>query len=327
MKSKMQKIQILFLILFSTHVAAQNIIVAKDGSGDFKTIHEAINVVTDNQTETTIIHVKNGIYNEVVIIPLHKNNIQIIGEDKEKTIITFDNYSGKVHPISNVKFGTSTSHTVLVQGDNITFKNITIKNSWCDKGQAVALHVTGDKFFIVNSNILGCQDTLYTASKGSAQYYLNCVIEGTTDFIFGPAIAVFENCVIKSKKDSFITAASTPENQEFGYVFLNCDLVADKGISKVFLGRPWRPFAKTVFVKCKMESHILAEGWNPWLDDRFPNKDKTAYYAEYKSKGEGANASNRVAWSHQLTKKEISKYTLENIFRDHKNWISIIKSL
>ncbi|HKK11566.1 MAG TPA: pectinesterase family protein, partial [Flavobacteriaceae bacterium] len=159
------------------------------------------------------------------------------------------------------------------------------------------------------------QDTLFTGGKTSNQYYDNCYIEGTTDFIFGPATAVFKNCIIKSKKNSFVTAASTPENHEFGYVFFNCKLISDGNAHKVFLGRPWRPFAKTVFINCELGSHIVPEGWDPWVDKRFPDKDKTAYYAEYKSKGKGANPNQRIRWSHQLSKKEVKKYTLKTIFK------------
>ncbi|MCB0471385.1 MAG: pectin esterase, partial [Flavobacteriaceae bacterium] len=201
----------------------------------------------------------------------------------------------------------------------IQFKNVTIQNTWCEKGQAVALHVEGDRFIAEDCNILGCQDTVYTANEGSRQYYLNCYIEGTTDFIFGEATAVFKDCEIHSLKDSYITAAATPQNQAYGYVFLNAELTAEDTVTKVYLGRPWRPHAKTVFIDAKMGAHILPDGWYHWPGDKmFPNKEKTAYYAEYNSKGKGANPASRVGWSHQLSKEDVKKYTLENIF---KGWI------
>ncbi|MFL9831221.1 pectinesterase family protein [Flavobacterium sp. ST-87] len=298
--------------------------VAQDGSGDFKTVQEAIDAAETDKGSVEI-YIKNGIYKEKLVIPSSKSRLILVGEDKEKTIITNDDYSGKPNPNSKRNFGTSDSYTLLVRANDVTIENVTIENSWCDKGQAVSLCAKGERFIIRNANILGCQDTLLTDGDGYYQYYENCYIEGTTDFIFGSAVAVFENCVINSKKDSYITAASTPENLEFGYVFINCKLIADAGVTKVFLGRPWRPYAKTVFIKSKLGDHILPEGWNPWKDERYPDKDKTAFYAEYKNKGKGAKTNKRVSWSHQLTKTEAAKYTLKNIFPKNDFWKVIIE--
>jgi len=312
-----------FLLLVSQPLFSQSlkkIVVAKDGSGNFPSIQEAVNSVNNANGDNVTIIIKNGVYKEKLIIPKSKHNIIFKGENKNNTIITFDDYSGKTDPITNEKHGTFSSHSVLVVGNHVEFLNVTIENSSCNQGQAVALHVEGDQFLIKNSNIIGCQDTVFTGGENSHQYYLDCYIEGTTDFIFGPATAVFKDCTIKSKKDSYITAASTPENQDFGYVFFNCNLIASNNVTKVFLGRPWRPYAKTVFIKCQLGEHIVPEGWNPWLDKRFPNKDKTAYYAEYKNKGKGSHTSNRVSWSHQLSKKEATIYTLEHIFKGSKFW-------
>ncbi len=302
----------------------KKITVAQDGSGDFKTVQVAIDAAeTDNVA--VLIYIKKGIYKEKLVIPSSKAGLRLVGEDKENTILTYDDYSGKPNPNSNRNIGTSDSYTLLVRADDVTLENITIANSWCAKGQAVSLHVKGTRFVIRNARILGCQDTLLTDGDGSYQYYENCYIEGTTDFIFGPATAVFKNCTIKSKKDSFITAASTPENQEFGYVFFNCNLIANANVSKVFLGRPWRPFAKTVFIACKMGSHIFPEGWNPWVDERFADKTKTAFYAEYHNKGKGAKTNKRVFWSHQLSKEEAKRYTFQNIFPKDDFWKIINK--
>tara|TARA_R110000868_G_scaffold22358_5_gene91755 strand:+ start:1102 stop:2109 length:1008 start_codon:yes stop_codon:yes gene_type:complete len=295
-------------------------VVSKDESGDFSTIQEAINASDDSENREVLILIKAGIFKEKIVIPKSKHHITLIGENKETTIITYDDYSSKIDSVSKQAINTFTSYTLLVQADDISIKNLTIQNSTCNKGQAVALHVEGNRFFMTDSNILGCQDTLFTEGENSNQFYLNCYIEGTTDFIFGPATVVFKDCTIKSKKDSYITAASTPENKAFGYAFINCDLIADSNATKVFLGRPWRPYAKTVFIKCRLENHIVPEGWNPWLDKRFPDKDKTAYYAEYKNKGKGSDISKRVSWSHQLTKNEEKKYTLKTIFKDNTSW-------
>tara|TARA_R110002051_G_scaffold229291_1_gene291285 strand:- start:10347 stop:11366 length:1020 start_codon:yes stop_codon:yes gene_type:complete len=295
-------------------------LVAKDENGDFYTIQEAINKALNTDNENVLILIRAGVYKEKLVIPKSNHHISIIGENKENTIITFDDYSSKIDTVSNETINTFTSYTLLVESDNVSLKGVTIQNSTCNQGQAVALHVNGNHFFITDSKIIGCQDTLFTGRENSSQFYLDCYIEGTTDFIFGPATAVFKNCTIKSKKNSYITAASTPKNKPFGYVFFNCNLISDGNATKVFLGRPWRPFAKTVFIKCQLGNHIVPEGWNAWEDERFPDKSKTAFYAEYKNRGEGAKTSERVKWSNQLSKKELKKYTLKSIFQDLNNW-------
>jgi pectinesterase len=159
--------------------------------------------------------------------------------------------------------------------------------------------------------LLANQDTLYAATENSRQYYKDCYIEGTTDFIFGEATVVFQSCVIKSLVNSFITAASTRPTQKFGFVFFDCNLIADTAAKKVYLGRPWRPYSKTVYIRTEMGNHILKEGWENW---RNPENEKTVLYAEFKSYGAGANPTERVKWSKQLTAKEIKKYTLPIIF-------------
>ena len=328
----MKYILVLFFCVFSNASfgtelkldSDKKLIVAQDGSGDFKTIQAAIDAA-NTEKESVLIYIKKGIYREKLVILSLKKRLKLVGEDKNNTIITYDDYSGKANPNSKKNIGTSDSYTLLVRADDVGIENLTIENSWCEKGQAVSLHVKGTRFSIKNARILGCQDTLLTDGDGTYQYYENCYIEGTTDFIFGPATAVFENCIINSKKDSYITAASTPENQEFGYVFLNCKLITDANVTKVFLGRPWRPYAKTVFLGCNLGSHILPEGWNPWADERFPDKTKTTYYAEYKNKGKGAKTDKRVTWSNQLSKEEAKKYTLKNIFPKDDFWKTISK--
>lgn len=302
-------------------VSAKLITVAKDGSGDFKTIQEAVNIVRDLSQQQVTIFIKKGIYKEKLIIPSWKTNIFLRGEDAKNTIITGNDYSGKTYPngndaYGNDKFSTYTSFTVLVQGDDFKAENLTIENTAGRVGQAVALHIEADRCVVVNCNLLGNQDTLYTATSSSRQYFKDCFITGTTDFIFGEATAVFQDCEIKSLTNSYVTAAATSPNQEYGYVFFNCKLTAADGVNKAFLGRPWRPNAKTVFIKCDLGKHISPEGWNAWPGDAmFPNKEKTTYYAEFENTGEGFDFSKRLAWTRQLKKSEAKKYTLENIFK------------
>jgi pectinesterase len=304
-------IAILFLLAAHTTLNAQGkkVVVALDGSGDFQTIQAAVNAMPDHSLLRLTIIVKPGTYSEKLVIPSWKTKITLVGEDKDKTIITWNDYSGKG------SHNTFTSYTVLVQGNDFQAENITFENSaGTGVGQAVALHVEADRCIFKNCRIVANQDTLYTGVDNSRQYYIDCYIEGTTDFIFGPATAVFENCHIHCKKNSYVTAASTPQNQRFGYVFMNCKITTTPETTKLYLGRPWRPFAKTVFLNCDLSGAILPEGWHNWNK---PDAEKTSLYAEYKSTGEGARPAQRVSWSHQLTDEEAKAYTLENIFG---NW-------
>ena len=297
-----------------------NFTVAQDGSGDFKTIQEAVNKVRDHSQQKVTIFIKKGIYHEKLVIPSWKKNIALVGEDEGSTIITNDDYSGKDFPgldfAGNPKFSTYTSYTVLMQANDCSLENLSIRNTAGKVGQAVALEIDADRCVVKNCQISGNQDTLYT-SKDGRNYFLNCFIEGTTDFIFGEATVIFENCTIKSLQNSYVTAASTTKEQAFGYVFLHCKLIAAEGVDQVYLGRPWRPYAKTVFIQTEMGAHIRSEGWNPWKGDAmFPDKEKTVFYAEYQSSGAGANIAGRVKWAHQLTSAQAKKYTLKNIFKD-----------
>ena len=289
--------------------------VAKDGSGNFKTIQEAVNAVRDLSEVQVSIYIKKGIYKEKLVIPAHKSKISLIGEDKDQTIITFDDYSGKG------AINTYTSHTVLVQGNDFKAENLTLQNNAGPVGQAVALHVEADRVVIKNCKIIGNQDTLFPSADTSRQYYVDCYIEGTTDFIFGAATVVFERCHIHSKKNSYITAASTTENQAYGFVFLNCKLTADTAFQKVYLGRPWRPFAKTVFINTQMGSHILPAGWSVWNKNE---NHKTTFYAEYGSTGPGFVKESRIEWSKQLSRKEAKQYTLKKIFSQKTSWLPTI---
>lgn len=312
-------------------VLPSSLTVAQDGSGDYKTIQEAVNSARDLGQWTVKIFIKNGVYKEKLVIPSWKTKIHLIGESKEGTIITGNDYSGqqyedgKKDPYGYLKHSTYTSYTVLVQGNDFRAENLTIQNTAGRVGQAVALHVEGDRAVILNCRLLGNQDTLYTATGTSRQYYRDCYIEGTTDFIFGEATVVFQNCTIKSLSNSYITAAGTTPYQKFGYVFFDCKLIADPAATKVYLGRPWRPYAKTVFIRTEMDNHIVPEGWNPWKGDKmFPDKEKTTLYAEYSSYGAGANAADRISWSKQLPKRELKKYTLNNIFSGSISWLPAI---
>jgi pectinesterase len=297
--------------------------VAQDGSGNYKTIQEAVNSFRDHMQVRVTLYIKNGTYAEKLIIPSWKPNIHVIGESRDGVIITGADYSGKAHPAGrdgtgNDKFSTYTSYTVRVDAPDITLENVTIRNTAGRVGQAVALHVEGDRFVCKNCTLLGNQDTLYAAAEGSRQYYENCFIEGTTDFIFGKSTAVFQSCTIKSLTDSYITAAATPAYQRYGFVFFDCKLIADPAVKKAYLGRPWRPYARTIFIRTDIGNHILPEGWDNW--DNAAN-EKTVLYAEFGSTGAGGDVSKRVGWSKQLTAKEARQYTLAAIFSTQSAWL------
>ena len=308
---------ILFLGVGETAVYSQQqqrkdtLVVTRDGTGDYRNIQEAVEAVRAFMDYTVTIYIKNGTYKEKLVIPSWVKNVQLVGESAENTIITYDDHA-------NInKMGTFRTYTVKVSGNDITFKDLTIENNAAPLGQAVALHTEGDRLMFINCRFLGNQDTIYTGSEGARLLFTNCYIEGTTDFIFGPSTALFEYCELHSKRDSYITAASTPQNEEFGYVFKNCKLTAAPGVKKVYLGRPWRPYAYTLFIECELGKHIVLAGWHNWGKQ---SNEETARYMEYKNTGEGANASERVAWSKQLTKKEAEAVTVDAIFRTQSDW-------
>ena len=287
------------------------LVVSRDGTGDFRTLQEAVESARAFMDYTVTIYVKNGVYKEKVIVPSWVENIDIIGEDRDKTIITYDDHA-------NInKMGTFRTYTVKVEGSDITFKNLTIENNAAQLGQAVALHTEGDRLKFINCRILGNQDTIYTGAKFTRLYFKDCYIDGTTDFIFGPSTALFENCMIHSKRNSYVTAAPTPKEAKYGYIFKHCKLTAEPGVDKVYLGRPWRPYAYTLFIECELGKHIVPAGWHNWGKQ---SNEETARYMEYKNTGEGANVSERVAWSKQLTKKEAEAVTVDAIFGTQSNW-------
>ena len=292
--------------------------VARDGTAEFRNIDDAIEVCRAFMEYHKVIFVKKGTYKEKLIVPSWLTNIEICGEDRDNTIITYDDHANVFIPGTDRKMGTFRTYTVRVDGNDITFRNITIENNAARLGQAVALHTQGDRLTFVNCRILGNQDTVYTGGINTRLYFKDCHIEGTTDFIFGPSTAWFENCTILSRTDSYITAASTPQNMEYGYLFNRCKIVAAEGVSKVYLGRPWRPYAHTLFMNCQLGKHILPVGWHNWSNTQ---NETTARYCEYNNHGEGAATKERAAWTRQLTRKEAAKVTLENVFRQNGGWI------
>ncbi|WP_199120350.1 pectinesterase family protein [Pedobacter sp. ASV28] len=303
---------LVFLCCSVLAVQPNRITVAKDGSGNYETVAAAIASVPENNSRLITIYIKNGIYKEKLVIGKSKTNIALVGQDVAKTIITYDDYASKKDS-SGKEIGTFGSPSVSILCDNFKAVNITFENASGPVGQAVALAVSGDRVYFRNCRFLGSQDTVYTFGNTSRQYFYRCYIEGTVDFIFGAAVAVFEQCEIFCKRGGYITAASTPEGQQYGYVFLNSKIMGIAPENSVHLGRPWRPYAKTVFIRTEMPALVKKVGWHNWGKT---SNEQTAFYAEYENKGEGFKPLERVPWAKQLTATEAKLYTIENIFKD-----------
>lgn len=287
------------------------LVVARDGTGQFRNIDEALEVCRAFMEYHKVIYVKKGVYKEKLILPSWLTNVEICGEDRDNTIITYDDHanikSDQIHSKSQ-KIGTFRTYTLRIDGSDITIKNITIENNAPRLGQAVALHTEGNRIKFLNCRFLGNQDTIYTGRGETKLLFKDCYIEGTTDFIFGPSTAWFENCDIFCKVNSYITAASTPQNVQYGYVFNNCHITLALEVTKMCLGRPWRSYAHTVFMNCDLPKGIAPGGWNDWKKDT-----NLVRYAEYNNRGEGANTDKRVAWAKQLTKKDAKQLTIANV--------------
>ncbi len=319
MKSLYSLIISIFLFCINTNAQTGNaqqykykFTVAKDGTGDYKFIQDAIDAMRVFPLAPITLYIKNGVYNEKIELPANNVDVSFIGENVDSTIIVFNDFSGKG------KHTTFTSYTAKISGNRFWASNITFANNAGKIGQALALYVDADKAVFKNCKFLGNQDTIYATGENANQLFENCYIEGTTDFIFGSATAVFKNCTIKCKANSFITAASTNKEKNYGFVFLQCNIIIDTGVSKLYLGRPWRAFAKTVFVQCNLPKEIAAAGWDNWGN---VENEKTAFYAEYNNTGDGAVAKNRVKWSQQLNEKEVKNYNVQKIFNNEKtNW-------
>ena len=298
----------LAMLLAASFARAQeyDMVVAQDGSGDYTTIQAAVYAVKHWRTagERTVIFIKDGIYREKLLIPSWTSTVTLLGESREGTVIINDDYSSKV--VGAETINTYTSYTLKVRGNRTHLKNLTIENSAPQLGQAVALHIEADDVYVDNCNIIGNQDTLFANGEKDGALIENSRIEGTTDFIFGNMELFIDNCTIHCKKNSYITAASTVEGRAFGIAVFNSTITAAPEVDRMYLGRPWRNYAKTVFIDCTMGGFIRPEGWHNWGR---PEAESLACYGEYNTRG--VDTSQRVPWSKQLTKREASKYYRE----------------
>ncbi len=361
---------ILCLVLCSTACSLRaqlyDVVVAKDGSGDYLTIQDAILSIRDYKPEgRQRILVKKGVYEEKVVVPTYKTNISLIGEDRDECILVWHDHAnlqntghfegvvlgsvadamGHDNQLINGsdrghRMGTFESYTLLVLGEGFECENMTISNDamthynqdWYNTrsnaarvGQAVSLHCEGDRSVFRNCRIHGFQDTVFTGNARSRQIFYGCYIDGTVDFIFGPATVWFEDCHIHSIGDGYLTAASTPAENPYGYVFKHCKVTADPKVNGVYLGRPWRNWANVIFMECELPATIHEAGWHNWKD---PKRELTARYAEYHNTGAGAGISKRVGWSRQLTEAEAHEVTLERVMHMQDNqWNSNVRAI
>ncbi|MDT0677871.1 pectinesterase family protein [Autumnicola musiva] len=293
-----------------------NYTVARDGTGDFTNVQEAIDAIPNFRKAETRVLIKKGTYKEKLILPASKTNVTLIGEDVENTILTYDDYPQKLNKFGE-EIGTTGSTSFFIFADGFRAENISFENSAGPVGQAVAVRVDGDKVIFENCRFLGNQDTLYLHGRDSRQYYKNCYIEGTTDFIFGWSTAVFEDCEIFCKEGGhYITAASTEESAEYGFVFIDCKITGDAPANSFYLGRPWRNYAQTVFINTEMSALIKPEGWHNWSK---PETEKTTFYVEYNSYGPGASA-NRVPWAKNISEEQLQEYEINRVLAGKDSW-------
>lgn len=301
--------------------AKPDVTVAADGTGDAASVQRAIDGLPAESPRRFVIRIKPGTYREKIRIPQRKPAITLIGDDAATTILSYDDCADTLDATGK-KLGTFASASVSVASDDFEARNITIENTHGTGSQAVALRIGADRAVFKDCRIVGWQDTLLV--ERGRHYFESCSVSGHVDFIFGAATAVFARCEIHARAPGYITAASTPETQPFGLVFLKCVVTGDADLKgkKTFLGRPWRPYANVNFIECDLCGEINPLGWSVWNGN---DNDKTARFGEYKNTGPGAAAPARAAWSKQLSETEAAQFTIKNILGGADKWDVSVK--
>lgn len=311
---------LLWLLLGAALFAAGNppsfVVVAQDGSGEFKSIQEAINAAPQltSAAETWEIHIKPGIYREQLYVMREKRFVRLVGEDRMKTVITAKLFAGIPGP-DGQPIGTFRTATAWIDADDFEVANLTIENSAGAVGQALALRVDGERVTFRDCRFLGWQDTVL-CNRGR-QYFADCEIAGAVDFIFGGATAFFSRCEIRCSGNGFITAPSTLPNDGYGFVFSNCRITAVNDSIKTYLGRPWRAFASSAFLNTEMANAVVPEGWHNW--DR-PEREKTARFSEFGCTGPGGDMGKRAKWARRLTAQEAAAITSASVLGGVDHW-------
>jgi pectinesterase len=312
----MYKILLFLLLLtsFSSRAQTKTVVVAQDGSGNFRTVQAALDAVPLNNKTPLVIFIRKGIYKEKLNLAKKQNFVKLMGEDLNTTVLTFDDYNGRT-PANGEPLGTSEASTFRVFATDFTAENITFENTAGTVGQGPAMWVYGDRAKFVNCRFLGFRDTLYVYGYGSRQYYKNCYIEGTTDYILGSSTAFFEECTLFCKAGgTVIVAASTPDSIRYGIVMQRCKIGGDAPAQSYFIARPWKPTGKTVLLNCELSNLIKPKGWDHWGKE---SNKQDAFFGEFKSTGEGAAPKARILWSHQLSPQQAAFYTRETVLG---NW-------
>jgi pectinesterase len=294
--------------------AAVEITVAADGSGQFTNLQAAImSVPAGSATNPVVIRIKPGTYREVIYIQREKRFFRLVGEDAQKTVLTY-NLNANLPGPDGKPIGTFRTPSTLIDAEDFTAENLTFENSAGPVGQALAIRVDGDRAVFRRCRFLGWQDTILV-NRGR-HYFEDCYIEGHVDFIFGGATGFFERCKIHCLGNGYITAASTPDNVRHGYVFNRCEITGKEGV-KTYLGRPWRDFAAVAFLNTQMSEVVRPEGWHNW--DK-PEREKTTRYAEFNSTGPGAKPEARVKWARALTGDEAAALTVKAVLSGTDGW-------
>jgi pectin methylesterase-like acyl-CoA thioesterase len=316
---------LVILMVLTVNAYGYDFIVAKDGSGNYTTLQEAINAAPTGRITAFTIFIKNGRYKEKITIPSSKPFIQMIGESVANTILTYDDYAGK-NTSCNTTLGTQNSASFTINATDFTAINITFENSYGDGSQAVAVLVNADRAVFKNCRLLGNQDTLYVKGGNTPKcYFKACYIDGNIDFIFGSSIALFDSCVLYAKTrpataTSYITAPNTPAGQPYGFIFRDAKLPNNTGGTLYYLSRPWPSPSEAltaqniIFLNASMSSHIHPAGWSVWNASTIT---ANLNYAEYQSRyfnGTFVDAATRVPWSFQLTSQQATTYSMSNIF-------------
>ena len=306
--------------LSGLHLKARtDLFVAADGSAPFKSVQEAVmSVPSGSNTNPVIIHLKPGVYKELIYLQREKRFFKLVGENATNTVLTFGLYAGLTN-LDGRPIGTFHTPSTTIDADDFTAENLTFENSAGAVGQALAIRVDGDRACFRNCRFLGWQDTILL-NRGR-QYFENCYIAGAVDFIFGAATAWFEKCHINCLGSGYLTAASTPVDEPFGFVFANCKITGTKPDVKTFLGRPWRLYASTIFLNTEMSGVVRPEGWNDW---KKPEAHTTARYAEFNNTGPGASPTTRPDWIKQLTRAEAEKITVAKVLGGADGWNPVV---
>ena len=304
-----------FMLAAGAGRAATTVTVAADGSAAFTSVQAAImSVPSGSATNPVTIRIRPGMYRELIYVQREKSHFRLVGENATNTILTFNLYAGLTN-FDGKPLGTFHTPSTTVDADDFSAENLTFENTAGPVGQALAIRLDGDRAEFRHCRFLGCQDTILV-NRGR-DYFFDCDIAGTVDFIFGAGTAWFERCRLRCINQGYITAASTPAEQAFGLVFDHCTITGIGPEVRTYLGRPWRVNASTIWLNTTMSEVVRPEGWNDW---KKPEAHTTARYAEYGSTGPGANPANRAGWAHSLTAAEAARITVQRVLGGADHW-------